>query len=624
MKRKMKQLIGILLSLALVLGLMPGMSMTVQAAIVKYPLVVGKVQVTSENASDVFNDGTVSFTPADGAGPATLTLNGATVDAGYLFEYIDETTGILYTGPEALNIVLEGENIIDGKETFGMGIWVDSEVSVTISGNGTLEASGAVYGIGSAGEMTIENGTVTASASEGGWVNSGIRGMGAVKLKGGIVNASASEGVAGIEGAEIEISGGSVNGSGAVVGIYGDDGNVEITGGSVNATGSMGGIYTEQDVEIRGGSVNVSGGIVAANDVVISNGCEVIAVSDGEEYSAIDTRGGKVKNSITGIGWTNKEGTEGGAAIEVSTGGQTLKQFKKVQFPRKYFNGHSLTLNGDIGVNFYVCLTEEEAEKATVSFTWMKNGKEKTASVEMKNVEKNGSGYKAACFVAASDMDAEITATLAIDGVSVNETDKYSVADYAEVILTDSKFAESYIALENGKDRNGEQRLADLRKLVSEMLVYGKNARAYFDAGAGPVEPAPEASIPQKDYAITGNLPEGVRFDGATLSLRSKTSLSLYFVKENDGPDVELSMDGKTRDDDYEVEQNGNEYIIRIRNIAAARLGDDFTVTVNGSATVTYSPMTYCCLAQASSNVKLVNTVKALYNYWSAAKQYYI
>ena len=52
-----------------------------------YPITVAGVQVTSENATGITGDnikGTVTFTPADNttspATPATLTLNGATIE----------------------------------------------------------------------------------------------------------------------------------------------------------------------------------------------------------------------------------------------------------------------------------------------------------------------------------------------------------------------------------------------------------------------------------------------------------------------------------------------------------------------------------------------------------------
>lgn len=292
---------------------------------------------------------------------------------------------------------------------------------------------------------------------------------------------------------------------------------------------------------------------------------------------------------------------------------------------KQVFTGHSLSLNGDIGVNFYVDLTEEQAASAAVTFTWMKNGAEKTASVDLKDAERYSCGYKATCYVSASDMDADITATVSVDGVQIGGTDTYSVARYADVILTNNEFADYYTALETGNGRNGEQRLTDLRALVSAMLVYGDNAKAYFDQNASAAEPASTADIPETGCTET-DLPEGVSFEGATLSLRSKTTLSLYFVKEAGAPDIELSMDDKTEGVDYELAQNGNEFVIRIRNIAAAELDNFFTVKVNGTGTVTYSPMTYCYKAANSETAsgKLKNTVKALYNYWLAAETFFV
>lgn len=78
MEMKAKSFLGLLLILALALGLIPGMTMTAAAA--DYDLWVKGVQVTSANMADVLKDdpdnkGKVSYTPADGdTSPATLTL----------------------------------------------------------------------------------------------------------------------------------------------------------------------------------------------------------------------------------------------------------------------------------------------------------------------------------------------------------------------------------------------------------------------------------------------------------------------------------------------------------------------------------------------------------------------
>ena len=282
------------------------------------------------------------------------------------------------------------------------------------------------------------------------------------------------------------------------------------------------------------------------------------------------------------------------------------------------FAKYSLSLDGDIGVNFYLNLSEAQAARASVTFKWMKNGAERTETVNVNEAAKTADGYKVTCRVSASEIRTDITANLFVtdgQGDPLKDTTTYSVARYANVILNDLDFASAY--------NNNPERLNQLRALANAMLAYGDNARAFFDAGAEAVESAPEADIPQAYAPHANNLPDGVIFEGSTLSLRSKTTLSLYF-KNTDGTDtVQLTMDGKNEGEHYELEHNGDEHVIRIRNISAPDLGDDFTVKVNGTE-FKYNPMTYCYIAQSSDNPKLVNTVKALYSYWDAAEKYFI
>ena len=203
----------------------------------------------------------------------------------------------------------------------------------------------------------------------------------------------------------------------------------------------------------------------------------------------------------------------------------------------------------------------------------------------------------------------------------MEETDTYSVATYANIILNDEEYASSY----SNPDPN--KSLENLRALARALLAYGDHANAYFDANATALD-TPAVEIPaeyaeDEAYYSTNGLPEGVTFEGATLSLKSQTTLSLYFGKTANVSDVVLTMDGKTADVDYETKQSGNEYVIRIRNIAAAELDTAYLVKVNETGTFTYCPLTYCYKAQTNSNTKLANIVKALYNYWLASKQYF-
>ena len=226
--------------------------------------------------------------------------------------------------------------------------------------------------------------------------------------------------------------------------------------------------------------------------------------------------------------------------------------------------------------------------------------------VLVKGAERDGNYYVFKCSVAAKDMDSTIYAQLN-NGEPIGTIYEYSVKQYADYLI------------DNADDDHPEYQRA--KPLVEAMLEYGRHAYVYFNNDEA--DEALNTTVPVKGSSVE-NMPAGVEFDGTTLSLKSQTTLSLYFVKENGAADVKLTMDGMTEGVEYETEHKGNEYVIRIRNISAAELNDDFTVMVNGTGSVTYNPMTYCYKAQTSSDAKLANTVKALYLYWVEADKYFV
>lgn len=156
---KKKRILGLLLTLALVLGLTPGTTMT--AAAEYYGLIVGGTQVTSEVLSGdgwSYNNET-----------KTLTLNG--------FSYTNEGNGIKYSGEEKLNIELKGKNTIT--TNVSSGIYLPSSVELSFSGPGTLSVTSNgdnAYAINTDfGKITIESGSVTLIADnrEGIWCGRG-------------------------------------------------------------------------------------------------------------------------------------------------------------------------------------------------------------------------------------------------------------------------------------------------------------------------------------------------------------------------------------------------------------------------------------------------------------------
>ena len=226
MTTKTKKLIGILLTLALVLGLLPGMRLTAYATtyVHDYFLWVGDSHVTSENLSgEGWSFDPVSF---------TLALNDFTYSGpGH------EKAAIYYSVDYRLKIVLQGTNSITGTDA-GICLYYDTYATLEITGSGSLTAEGGTTGIISRKGITVNGGTIT-------------------------------------------------------------------------ATGGQYGIIVHKTGE----------------NLTIKN-CELTAVGGEKGIAAT-----KVINAIAGTGWTDTAGKKGKAYIDVSTEGQKLDDYKKVQFP---------------------------------------------------------------------------------------------------------------------------------------------------------------------------------------------------------------------------------------------------------------------------------------------------
>jgi len=278
-----------LLSLALVLSLMPGMSLTAYASPSTgddgvigtgetviggdtYPLWVGGTQVTSANASDTFNDGKASYN----AETNTLTLNGYSYTGVGHKENNDPDSplaAIYYTGTDPLTIQLSGTS------------------SITRTGNSSGPGADTAYGIHcSQGNLTIDG-----------------NGSGSLTVTGGELKTAY-----GIVATTVTIKNANVTSMGK---------------GSSYGTG----IYGKQGISIQNATVTAEGkGYGISGD---TGSAEIEESSSVTALGSIKAISGTVKNSIAGTGWTDTAGTEGEAAIAVSTEGQDLSAYKKVQFP---------------------------------------------------------------------------------------------------------------------------------------------------------------------------------------------------------------------------------------------------------------------------------------------------
>ena len=277
--------------------------------------------------------------------------------------------------------------------------------------------------------------------------------------------------------------------------------------------------------------------------------------------------------------------------------------------------GYTLSLEGDIGINFYMELSEDVAKSDTAKmhFTIPKNGEPDTKDImvsEATQVEMGDKTYYVfKCQVAAKEMTSKITAQI-IDGEKQGTVFTYSVKEYADYLLSHTE---------------GNQQYTKAAPLVKAMLNYGAYSQIHFDknsedlANAGLTEAEKalgDVTIDVADYDVS-NLPEGTTYAGATLSLKAETTLSLYFKSSSK---LSFSCDGYT----VQPVTSGDYQIARIRGIKANDIDDVFTLNVSG-ATVSFSPMNYCkeMLADNAQDDNLKNALKALYWYWDAADLYF-
>ena len=267
--------------------------------------------------------------------------------------------------------------------------------------------------------------------------------------------------------------------------------------------------------------------------------------------------------------------------------------------------GHSLSLDGDIGVNFYMELSDAVAKSSTAYMRFLiptggDSTEQKMLVKDARPVKSGGKIYYVfKCQVAAKEMISDIKAQL-IDGDRKGTEYTYSVKEYADYLLAHTS-------------ENTEYEKA--APLVEKMLRYGAYAKEYFDQ-TDTLDHLGNVTIDIAEPVIE-NLPDGTTFAGATLSLKSETTLSLYFKSSSK---LSFSCDGYT----VETVKNGDYQVARIRGIKAAHIGDMFTLNVSGT-TVKYSPLNYCkkVLTDDATDSKLKNAIKAFYLYYNAADEYF-
>ncbi len=381
---------------------------------------------------------------------------------------------------------------------------------------------------------------------------------------------------------------------------------IEVCGTAIKSDG-----YTSETV-IDGGTVKTNNrGYITNNStssLIIKSGLfettrptDALILTYGASGATVKVYGGTLKT--TGIDIVS------GSASKVVIGGTFTVGTET--YTVNTLDSYSLSLNDDIGINFYAALSDKETKLSAT----LPNGKvvamrlsdanQKTAKFGLLNL------YRFTVNVSAADMTAEIPVKLEAAGNTDDVT--VSIVRYAKQVLSDNAYSES------------------AKALVTAMLHYGAAAQTFFEknpdnlANKDLTAPDFSAITVAASYApsVTGS-DEGLTYFGSSLLLKGKTVIRHYF-RLADGKSISdyqfklgETVLTATQYKDTEL------YFVEITGIKSSDLTTAYTVTV-GDLTVTYSAMSYAYTALTAEGVDdtLAATVKALVNYANAAKTYF-
>ena len=316
-------------------------------------------------------------------------------------------------------------------------------------------------------------------------------------------------------------------------------------------------------------------------------------------------------------------------AVAPVSGDATYKAVYELSYDGSFI-AHSLTLNGMIGVNFFVKLNPEELNGQKVEFT--ANGV--TTVVYLENIaddyDADMGAYKVQALVSAPEMTDNLKARLLNADGTVVSVDNYKAASYA-----DDTFADASVTDEA------------LKELVRSMLNYGAEAQRYFkhhesDLADAHLDAAVnygavtltdvaerlaaansgEASTDAKTAGVQEALAAyGVQYTGMSLLLNSDTVLRLYFnvIDADKFSAADITFNGK---EVVPTETEGGVYFDC--SVPAAEL-DELKELKIGDVSVKCCALDYMVTAFEESNddADLMRVLEALYWYNVYADEYF-
>ena len=279
-------------------------------------------------------------------------------------------------------------------------------------------------------------------------------------------------------------------------------------------------------------------------------------------------------------------------------------------------NGAGLSIAGNIAVNFYFDFSEEMARNASVAIAV---AEDQPVVLHAAEAKKTASGYRFTASVAVRQMTDTIRLQVMKDGKPVGRPARFSVRQYADILLKDEKnqypaaakeFARAMLyhgaAMQEYKQHNTEK-----------LATHGLPGLDALEAAANAVQPE---TLPRPTRK--GTAPSGLALHGMNLSLEDETTLRFYFTKTKE---YVPGKDSFTIDARPFQKQEDDRYIcIEAANIPASGLDDPIQLTVTdkvNTLTVSYTPLSYArsVLLDKTASPALQKVARSLVVYNAAA-----
>ena len=285
----------------------------------------------------------------------------------------------------------------------------------------------------------------------------------------------------------------------------------------------------------------------------------------------------------------------------------------------KLFAGYGLSLQGDIGLIFYLDPAAADIDIADVDSVEIDFDCDHY-TYHVTDFTTSGNHIKVTCYVPAAYMAHDIEAYhVKINDVALDDTDTYSVQQYAQRIINNPVACN--IPAEKAEDA---------RNLMKEMLNYGAKAQEVFKGQM--LAPADYDDIPEYTMkkvtdtdiqkAIKGDAtdmstvhPEpDANFYAPSVIYLSKTTLRMIFLIP--------TGNGSTCPDEYSSSQAPWYYWKDVTDIPAAKLDEQQKFEING-ATFYYSVLDYAKSVVAGGSPAQKDLAASLYLYNQAANAYF-